>query len=108
MTNAPTAAVNNHPRADHVIVGVGARTSIGLDALQTTMGIRAELMRPTKTRFVDPKGDLVGMCCVRCLNTRDTGAKRLVSLAEPAMQEAASNWRRVDEARRGAASLLPC
>ncbi len=100
-------ALNNIPHGDCVVVGVGARTCIGLDALQTTLGIRAELLRPADTRFVDKDGDLVGMCCVRCLSTAETGAKRLIALAAPAMQEAARSWRRVEEARRGVANSLP-
>lgn len=91
----------------YAIVGVGARTSLGLNALQTTMGIRAEMLRPVETRFVDPKGDLVGMCCVNCVDPLITGHARWLALARPALLEATADWTRLETAKRGAASPLP-
>jgi 3-oxoacyl-[acyl-carrier-protein] synthase-1 len=95
------------PQGNVVIAGVGARSSIGLNALQTTMGIRAEVLRPMETRFVDTNGDPVGMCCVSCIDPILTGVGRLKALAIPAMREAAADFLRAERARRGAASPLP-
>lgn len=106
MTEA-TPSSNLAPQSNFVIAGVGARTCIGLDALQTTMGIRAEVLRPSETRFVDPKGEPVGMCCVACLDPLVTGAERLVALARPVMLEATAPWRRLEQAKRGAVSPMP-
>ncbi len=101
MTPAPI------PRGDVIIGGVGARTSIGLNALQTTMGIRAEMFRPVETEFVDPKGELVGMCCVGMLDSELRGAERLIAMARRPMQEAAFGWLRAENAKRGSVGPIP-
>lgn len=94
-------------RSDFVVVGVGARTCIGLNALQTSMGIRAEVLRPVATHFIDANGENVGMCCVGCIEPTLLGAERLVALARPAMLEATATWQRLEKAKRGVASPLP-
>lgn len=95
------------PQGSIVVAGVGACTSVGLNALQSTMGIRAEVYRPVETEFIDPKGEPVGMCCVGGLHSALRGAERLVAMAARPLQEAARDRIRTETARRGAAGPIP-
>lgn len=69
-------------------MSVGARTSVGLSALQVAMSARAAKMEPRGTRFRDKHGRAVGMCRVGGLAADLVGHDRLLALAAPALREA--------------------
>jgi 3-oxoacyl-[acyl-carrier-protein] synthase-1 len=71
------------------IVGVGARTHTGRDALAATMTWRARRSLPRETPMVDRAGEPIGMCRARALPDDLLGLDRFVALAAPALAEAA-------------------
>lgn len=75
-------------RAQAEIVAVGARTAVGLDALQTAMLYRAGAAGMTMAPLVDADGDHVTMCVAATLDPLQVGWERGVALAVPALEEA--------------------
>ncbi len=74
------------PRA--MVASVGARTSVGLNALQTTMLFRAGAAGMAMAPLVDVDGDQVTMCLQPTLDPLMVGWERAATLAEPALKEA--------------------
>ncbi len=94
-------------QGDDVVIGVGVRSAIGLNAMQTVIGLRAEHLRIKETPFVDKNGDTISICKASWLPDTLTGLPRLTALAVPAILEATAAWRRASEARLGYAPPLP-
>lgn len=83
-----------------VVVSVGARTPIGLEAQSTGMLYRAAVAAMRESPLLDPRGEPVTFCMVPTLDPRLTGARRALQLATPALDEAlkplaaqAPHWR---------------
>lgn len=93
--------------SDVVVVGAGAVTCLGLNALQSAMGIRAEVFRPAHTALVDHDGKPVIMCTVPTIAQRAMGIPRLVGLARAPLVEALQPFRKMAQARFGAVRPLP-
>lgn len=77
------------------VVGVGARTPLGLDAAQTSFLLRAGLPAIGESPLADPKGEPVVAGWVPVVDARCIGSERLVALARPALAEAISRIARV-------------
>jgi 3-oxoacyl-[acyl-carrier-protein] synthase I len=73
-----------------VILGVGARSPLGLSALQVTMSARALRLEPRSTDFRDRKGYWIGAARAECLDDAMVGWERFAALGAPALREAAS------------------
>jgi 3-oxoacyl-[acyl-carrier-protein] synthase I len=71
-----------------VIVGVGARTAIGLGAAQTAFLYRASAYGMREAPLADENGEPVTLCYLPTIDPRLTGAARAVKLAVPALEEA--------------------
>lgn len=71
------------------VVSVGARTPVGLDAVQTGFLLRAGLPGVGESPLADPEGEPVPMGTVPVIDGAICGARRLVELARPALIEAA-------------------
>jgi len=71
-----------------VIVGVGARTPLGLDAVQTAFSIRTGLPAMREAALVDAEGERITMCFLPTLDPLLTGAARAFALGHPALSEA--------------------
>ena len=71
-----------------VVVGVGARTAIGLTAMQTTFLLRASAYGMREAPLADENGDPVTMCFLPTIDPQLVGAPRAVRLAVPAVLEA--------------------
>jgi hypothetical protein len=72
-----------------VIYGVGARSPLGLSALQVAMGARAQKLEPRSTDYHDRKGCLIGAARAECLADDVVGWDRFAALGAPALREAA-------------------
>jgi 3-oxoacyl-[acyl-carrier-protein] synthase-1 len=70
------------------IVSVGARTPIGLSALDTTMNYRAGMAGMTESSILDLNEEPLTMCLEPTLDPLLVGAGRVVRLALPALEEA--------------------
>lgn len=71
------------------IFSVGARSPLGLSALQVAMCARAQRIEPRSTHFTDHKGHFVGAVRSVCLSDELFGFDRFVALGAPALREAA-------------------
>jgi 3-oxoacyl-[acyl-carrier-protein] synthase-1 len=91
---------------DVVVVGVGARTHTGLNALQATLAVRAGKLLPTPCHIRDRHGDEIGFCCAP-IDERIKGLMRFVALAVPPLIHATREWAAVERAQRGAPPALP-
>src|SRR5262249_42564272 len=69
---------------------LGARSPVGLNAEQTAMGIRCSHLSPRGTRFVDGRGEPIGMSLLPALPDELTGKDRMLALAAPALAECAA------------------
>jgi len=81
------------PRGEHVVVGVGARTHAGLNALQATLATRASKMRPRESHLVDRHGEPISMCRIPSIGDDVMGLHRFVALGAPALMQATWPWR---------------
>jgi 3-oxoacyl-[acyl-carrier-protein] synthase-1 len=72
------------------VLSVGARSSLGLSALQTAMCVRAKKSEPRSSEFLDKRGHSIGVCVTGGLPAALFGYERLVALAAPALIEAAA------------------
>jgi 3-oxoacyl-[acyl-carrier-protein] synthase-1 len=70
------------------IVGVGARTHTGRDALSATLTWRAGRCIPRESSLIDRVGEPIALCRARALPDDLLGPDRLVALATPALLEA--------------------
>ncbi|MBK8259159.1 MAG: hypothetical protein IPK82_41695 [Polyangiaceae bacterium] len=70
------------------VVGFGARTSLGLNAVQTAMLVRARQGKPRAIRFRDRHERPAGMCICPAISPDLTGFDRLTALLAPALVEA--------------------
>jgi 3-oxoacyl-[acyl-carrier-protein] synthase-1 len=95
------------PRGEHVVVGVGARTHAGLNALQVTLATRANKMRPRESHLVDRHGEPVSMCRLASIGDDVMGLHRFVALGAPALMQATWPWRENHLRSGHAASPLP-
>lgn len=73
-----------------VILGIGARSPLGLNALQVAMNARALRLEPRSTNFRDRKGYWIGAARAVCLDDAVVGWERFAALGAPALREAAS------------------
>lgn len=80
------------PRADAVVVGVGARSHNGLTALQVAMSVRAGKMEPRESHMIDRHGEPVGVCRLMSIGDRVQGLDRFIALGAPALRQAAFPW----------------
>lgn len=72
-----------------VVVGAGARTPLGLSAVETGFCYRAASIGMREAPLVEEEGgDGVTMCFLPTIDPRLTGAERAVKLAVPALDEA--------------------
>lgn len=69
---------------------VGARSPVGLTALQVAMCARADLFAPRSTQVVDRRGDTIGCARLRSLADELVGFDRFRALGAPALREAAT------------------
>lgn len=69
---------------------VGARSPLGLDALQTAMAVRAGLLEPRSTDLLDKRKNRIGCVRARWLADDLFGVERWLELAGPALAEAAA------------------
>ncbi len=95
------------PRGDHVVVGVGARTHAGLNALQATLATRASKMRPRESHLIDRHGEPVSMCRLPSIGDDVMGLHRFVALGAPALMQATWTWRERYVRLGQAVPLLP-
>ena len=70
------------------IIGVGAATSVGLDAAMTAASVRAGITRLSETRFVDLAGERIVVAAASYVAGGATAIERATILAASAMQEA--------------------
>jgi 3-oxoacyl-[acyl-carrier-protein] synthase-1 len=91
---------------DVVIVGVGARTHAGLNALQATLAVRAGKILPRPCHMRDRKGDEIGFCQAP-IDERVKGLMRFVALAAPPLIHATRDWVARERARAGPPQALP-
>ncbi len=77
-------------KARAVVVGIGARTSIGLDACATGFAHRAGAAGMTQSAILDVDGEPATMCLLPTLDPFCVGAERAARLGEPALVEALS------------------
>lgn len=71
-----------------VILGVGARSSLGLDAAQTMFSLRVGLPAMREAPLVDEEGERITMCFLPTIDPHVTGPARGFELAHPALAEA--------------------
>lgn len=71
-----------------VVVGVGARTAIGLTATQTAFLYRASAYAMREAPLADDNGEPVTFCFLPTLDATLTGGARAAKLAVPALEEA--------------------
>lgn len=83
-STAPIAAIAN-------ISATGARSPLGLSALQIAMCARAKKAEPRSTRLRDKRDREIGACLTPGLPEDLYGYERLVALAAPALREAAAD-----------------
>jgi 3-oxoacyl-[acyl-carrier-protein] synthase I len=76
-----------------VVVGVGARTPLGLTAQPTAMLYRAASVVMQHGPFVDGAGEPANICALPTLDPRVTGMTRAAELGLPAMGEAIAGLR---------------
>lgn len=70
------------------VVAVGARTPLGLDAVQTGFLLRAGFPAIGQSPLADAAGEPIAMAFLPTLDARSIGPERLVALARPALVEA--------------------
>jgi 3-oxoacyl-[acyl-carrier-protein] synthase-1 len=70
------------------ILGIGARSAVGLTALQTAFGLRSRRFAPGASPFLDATERAIGVVRLRALPDDVDGFDRLVALAAPALKEA--------------------
>ena len=70
------------------IVGVGAKTAVGLNARQTGFLLRAGFPAMAESPLADSRGEAITMAFVPTLDGRLTGAERLCALALAPFEEA--------------------
>jgi 3-oxoacyl-[acyl-carrier-protein] synthase I len=70
------------------VYGIGARGPLGMNAVQLAMCARAGKLCPSTTRFVDKRGQNIGMCVTGAIDDAVHGYDRLLALAAPALSEA--------------------
>ncbi len=70
-----------------IVVSVGARTALGLDAPQTAFLLRTGVTAIHAAPLVDSQGEPVTMCYLPTLDPRCTGEDRAARLAQPALEE---------------------
>jgi 3-oxoacyl-[acyl-carrier-protein] synthase-1 len=95
------------PRAEVVVVGVGARTATGLTALSAAMTWRAGKSTPRECHMVDRAGAPIAMCRLASIGDDVLGAARLVPMAAPALREAAEAHVATQRARLQIAPKIP-
>jgi 3-oxoacyl-[acyl-carrier-protein] synthase-1 len=71
-----------------VVVSVGARTPLGLDAQSSCYVYRTHAAAMQQSPLLDPEGEPATFCSLATLDPYQFGTERLCSLAEPAMREA--------------------
>lgn len=74
--------------AGFAVVAVGARSPMGLDAVQTTMVWRSGRLTPRVLPWKDKRGQAIGSVRTRALADELCGYERLVALGAPALREA--------------------
>ncbi len=72
-----------------VVLSVGARSPLGLSALQTSLVWRAGKLAPFPLPWLDKRGTPASSVRARCVGDDVVGASRLVALAAPALRDAA-------------------
>lgn len=75
------------------VTSVGARTPLGLDAVQTGFLLRAGFPAVAESPLAGPSGDAIAAGFVPVIDARTVGPERLVALARPALLEAAGSLR---------------
>lgn len=77
------------------VVGIGARTPLGLDARSTGFAHRTGAAAMTQSALLDKDGEPVTMCLLPTLDPFCVGAERAVQLGEPALIEATKGLEQV-------------
>ena len=70
------------------VAGAGARGSLGLSCVQLAMGVRARLLAPASTSFLDRRGRSVGLCMAAGIAPGARGYERFLALGAAPMREA--------------------
>jgi 3-oxoacyl-[acyl-carrier-protein] synthase I len=73
---------------DVAVIGVGAVTPSGPNALVTAMALRAGKCLLRQSRFIDAAGENIGICTLPYIADDLTGRERYVDLAAPALASA--------------------
>jgi 3-oxoacyl-[acyl-carrier-protein] synthase I len=94
-------------RADTVVLGLGARIATGLDALTTTMSVRARKSFVRESRFVDRAGEPIGLATVSSIGDDIEGRDRFVALGATALAESVRAWAATRAARGQPPHPLP-
>lgn len=89
-----------------VVVGVGARTSLGLDARSTGFSHRAGAAGMTQSALLDVDGEPATMCLLPTLDPLCTGVERAMHLALPALKEAVAEVPTLSQMRVKQISLV--
>ncbi len=106
-SDSPMSSSRPPPRADAVVVGVGARSHNGLTALQVTMSVRAGKLEPRESHIIDRHGERVGVCRLMSIGDRVQGLDRFVALGAPALRQAVFPWLDMFAQRGQAAPDIP-
>jgi len=81
-------------RALHItVLKVGARSPLGLNALQVAMALRARQFEPRTAPFTLAEDKTVGVGFCRCLSDSVRGLRRYATLGAPALREALAGAR---------------
>jgi 3-oxoacyl-[acyl-carrier-protein] synthase I len=94
-------------KAEASIVGVGARSAIGLDALQTTLAVRANKTVIRASHMIDRHGEPIGTARLACIDDAVQRLPRYIALAAPPLVQATFAWRHQYASRGEAAPPLP-
>jgi YD repeat-containing protein len=76
---------------DDVVLGVGLRGHLGLSSLPLAAAVRAKVLEPRDTPFVDARGRPAAMAAASCVDPSLVGAPRYLELGAPALREAAAS-----------------
>jgi len=95
------------PSPQAFVVGVGLRAPNGLTALQVTMCVRADKLRPRDSYLVDRAGDPIALARLASIGDDVQGLPRLLALGAPALRQATFPWLAHEAAARRAPRPLP-
>lgn len=87
-TKAPGAIQLTTPLVPTYVAAVGARSPLGLSALQAAMLLRARQGQPRASRFLDNRERYIGVCTAPGIAPDLFGVDRMMALLAPALRAA--------------------